>query len=164
MLRCLFFCVPTNYYQIIVGFRQKNVNGILAQEIKTGVSTNRPAQWGDDISEIIYSVFIHKGVSMQYSFIIIYREDVDLLRHDYPGFINDFTTLFKGRRSRKEILTSSHMYEARPASLQRKCTWIEINNKNIHVWSLVMLRGTKPFMRIIFINALIIASTPVKAS
>ena len=78
MLRCLFFCVPTNYYQIIVGFRQKNVNGILAQEIKTGVSTNRPAQWGDDISEIIYSVFIHKGVSMQYSFIIIYREDVDL--------------------------------------------------------------------------------------
>lgn len=54
-----------------------------------------------------------------------------------------------------------HMYEA---SLQRKCTWIEINNKNIHVWSLVMLRGTKPFIRIIFINALIIASTPVKAS
>ena len=54
MLRCLFFCVPTNYYQIIVGFRQKNVNGILAaQEIKTGVSINR-AQWGDDISEIIY--------------------------------------------------------------------------------------------------------------
>ena len=79
MLRCLFFCVPTNYYQIIVGFRQKNVNGILAQEIKTGVSTNRPAQWGDDISEIIYSVFIHKGVSTStYSFIIIYREDVDL--------------------------------------------------------------------------------------
>ena len=45
--------LPTNYYQIIVGFRQKNVNGILtAQEIKTGVSTNR-AQWGDDISEMI---------------------------------------------------------------------------------------------------------------
>ena len=24
-----------------------------------------------------------------------------------------------------------HMYEARPANLQRKCTWIQINNKNI---------------------------------
>ena len=69
--RCLFFCVPTNYYQIIVGFRQKNVNGILtAQEIKTGVSTNR-AKWGDDISEMIFILFSYTEVFLQYSFINI---------------------------------------------------------------------------------------------